>query len=227
MICPQRDGGEPQVCHSDGKAHVLTPSCVAFTKGYLTPRVSSTEQQLTHGWHAAGLCPSAETAGVLGPCSCRGELGWVCRPLASLHPRVFCSKHSCDAHLGGGKSSLPAASHGEKERCEKSQVSSLTASPVMILRQYLDFRKRCDWGGGRNGLALFTRIQVSHQGCPATSGNSPSCRSTMGTFTAPERIPSAFVPQMNIDIKVLPLLMSIDVLFSVFKVLGDREVFTG
>lgn len=49
----------------------------------------------------------------------------------------------------------------------------------------------------------------------------------MGTFTAPERIPSAFVPQMNIDIKVLPLLMSIDVLFSVFTVLGDREVFTG
>jgi len=38
---------------------------------------------------------------------------------------------------------------------------------------------------------------------------------------------STFVPQMNIDIKVLPLLMSIDVLFSVFTVLGDRKVFTG
>lgn len=36
-----------------------------------------------------------------------------------------------------------------------------------------------------------------------------------------------FVPQMNLDIKVLPLLMSTDVLFTVFTVLGDREIFTG
>lgn len=36
-----------------------------------------------------------------------------------------------------------------------------------------------------------------------------------------------FVPRMNPDIKVLPLLMSTDVLFSVFTVLGDREIFTG
>lgn len=44
----------------------------------------------------------------------------------------------------------------------------------------------------------------------------------MGMFTAPGRI-----PQMSIDIKVLPLLMSIDVLFSVLTVLGDGEAFAG
>lgn len=36
-----------------------------------------------------------------------------------------------------------------------------------------------------------------------------------------------FVPQMNLDIKVLPLLMSTDVLFSVFTVLGNREIHMG
>lgn len=67
----------------------------------------------------------------------------------------------------------------------------------------------------------------ANPGFPATSGDRPSWASTMGIFTTPGRYRRAFVLQMNIDIKVLPLLMSIDVLFSLFTVPGDSKVYTG
>lgn len=48
MMCPQRDGGEPQICHSDCKLRVLVPNCVAFSKEYVPPLVRQLHRAAAH-----------------------------------------------------------------------------------------------------------------------------------------------------------------------------------
>lgn len=195
-------------------AAVLAPGCVGFSEGCVTPLVRQHQRaaaQMSLLCCGDRNCPGPAAAG----------LSWA--GIAALWlQNLLCSpkEHSCQAHLHGENSSCCLTRR--KGAAWSAPGVSLATSAVRMLKLHLGFLKTCDWQGGRDGLVLFTLIQVSQRSCPGTSGSSSSCRSTVGMFTAPGRI-----PQMNIDIKVLPLLMSIDVLFSVLTVLGDGEAFTG
>lgn len=78
--------------------------------------------------------------------------------LVSVYWWFFSRKHSCGIC---SSDKPPAASHEEKEHHERSPVNSSTASAVGMLKHRLDFLKKCDWRGGRKGLALFMLTHVS------------------------------------------------------------------
>lgn len=169
------------------KFAAVTASCMCLLQAmrHFLRGASSAKQQ--HTGHISVCCPV--TAGVVRACGCRGDFGWDHFPLASVHPSSSAENTAVMHICSHDKTSLPAASHGERENAKMSQVISLTTSAVLMLSVWIFWKSAVGEKEGRNRLAVFTQIQVSHQGCPASSGTSPSCMSTMRIFTAPGRTP--------------------------------------
>lgn len=96
-----------------------------------------------------------------------GELVWVGAPWVGSPPPwflyigVLLQKVQLWHICSSDKPSPSAASPEEKEHHERSPVTSPTASAVGMLKQHLDFLKKCGWWGGRKGLALFMLTHVS------------------------------------------------------------------
>lgn len=150
MICLQRDGGEPH-CHHIFQLHV--PHSTAHTMGHINPQEAS-----RHTAGADGFVPGPARA--WWACVGGSTMGGIPPPWF-LYIGVLLQKVQLWHICSSDKPSPSAASPEEKEHHERSPVTSPTASAVGMLKQHLDFLKKCGWWGGRKGLALFMLTHVS------------------------------------------------------------------
>lgn len=154
------------------KFAAVTASCMCLLQAmrHLLRGAGSAEQQ--HTGHISVCCPV--TAGVVRACGCRGDFGWDHFAFSSVHPSSSAENTAVMHICSHDKTSLPAASHGERENAKMSQVISLTTSAVLMLRQCLDFLKKCGWWEGRKEQVgcIYTNPGFP-SGLPSQLGHQP------------------------------------------------------
>lgn len=212
MICLQRDGGEPH-CHHIFQLHV--PHSTAHTMGHINPQEAS-----RHTAGADGFVPGPARA--WWACVGGSTMGGIPPPLVSVY-RCSSPESAAVAHLQQWQAlsfccltwrkGAPWKEPSDQPYCfccGDAQATFGFSKKMWLVR-------RKEGVGSIYANPCFPAPQAAVLPAPAQWGYSQPQGGHHCTF----------VPQMNLDIKVLPLLMSTDVLFTVFTVLGDREIFTG